>query len=208
MGHPGLREAVAEEMRVLYRLSDKSKGVTGADVAITAGGNMAFLVTLMALCPPHTSSILLPMPAYFSHTMCLSLQSVQPIHLACEPSNNFYPSISAAREYLSSPDRKSETVKPRMILLINPSNPTGSIMPTEMLKEWYTLAKENGLALVVDETYRDFVVGETEAIRGVPHRLFEEEDWRSTLISLGSFSSTSACDSNFIIGCTDARREL
>lgn len=203
IGHPGLREAIAEEMRVLYRLpttpttpapyTDQSaaRGVMGLDVAITVGGNMAFLAILMALCPPHTSSVLLPIPAYFSHTMSISLQSVKPVHLACDPANDFQPSLSATREYLLSPDRASDPVKPRMILLINPSNPTGSIMPTETLREWYNLAKECKIALVVDETYRDFVVGENDGVRGVPHRLFEEKAWRSTFISLGSFSSMS-----------------
>lgn len=190
LGAPDLREAVAEELRVLYRLKS-GKEVTGSDVAITAGGNMAFLVILMALCPPNTSSVLIPMPAYFSHAMSLSLQSIKPIHLACDPDNNFYPSLSAAREYLEFSKSSNDPIKPRMILLINPSNPTGSIMSFEMIREWYTLAKEHKVALVMDETYRDFAVGEDDNIRGVPHRLFEEEDWRSTFISLGSFSSMS-----------------
>lgn len=196
LGSPALREAVAEEMRVLYRMKRpvnglaSGPGVTAPDVAITAGGNMAFLVTLMALCPPNASSVLLPMPNYFSHAMTLSLQSVMPIHLACDPEDNFYPSLPAARAYLESAGNDAgNKVKPRMILLINPSNPTGSIMGPELLKEWYELAREYKVALVVDETYRDFVEGETEDLRGVPHKLFEEADWRSTFISLGSFSS-------------------
>ena len=193
MGNVDLREAVAEEMRELYRLNGATtEGLNWEDVGITAGGNMAFLVILMALCPPNTSSVLIPMPAYFSHAMSLSLQSVTPVHLACDPNDNFYPSLSAAREYLESSAKGeggSERKIPRMILLINPSNPTGSIMSHELLREWYLLAKEFKIALVVDETYRDFVVGESDDMRGVPHRLFEEEDWRSTFISLGSFSS-------------------
>lgn len=170
-------------------------GVTADDVVITVGGNMAFLATIMALCPPRTSSVLLPMPNYFSHAMSLSLQSVRPVHLACDPDDNFFPSLPAAREYLEACKNdtatpRSNKVEPRLILLINPSNPTGAVMPPDRVREWYALAKEYGIALVVDETYRDFVVGETDDVMGVPHHLFAEKDWRETVISLGSFSST------------------
>ncbi len=152
-------------------------------MAITTGCNMAFLILLMVLCPPG-SSVLLPLPSYFSHTMSLSLQSLKPVYIPGDPSHHFAPSLAAAREYLS--DRKGEN--PRMISLVSPNNPTGAVYSPEELKEWYDLAKEFKVALVVDETYRDFVGGPDGGV-GRPHRLFEEEDWRGTLVSLGSFSS-------------------
>lgn len=74
-----------------------------------------------------------------------------------------------------------------MIVLVSPSNPTGTVYTNEEIKQWYDLAREYKVALVLDETYRDFVEGESRE-RGLPHRLFEEPDWRSTLVSLGSFS--------------------
>lgn len=79
-----------------------------------------------------------------------------------------------------------------MIVLITPNNPTGAVYSPAKLEEWYDLAKEYKVALVIDETYRDFVEGEGEGgERGWPHRLFERSDWRDNLISLGSFSSES-----------------
>lgn len=77
-----------------------------------------------------------------------------------------------------------------MIVLVTPSNPSGAVYSHEDLAGWYALAKEYKIALVLDETYRDFVDPEENGQRmGVPHRLFEEKDWRDTLISIGSFSS-------------------
>jgi aspartate/methionine/tyrosine aminotransferase len=68
-------------------------------------------------------------------------------------------------------------------------------MPPKVIREWYDLAREFGVALVLDETYRDFVEGENGE-RGKPHDLFGLEDWGSTLVSLGSFSS-GCCRSVF-----------
>lgn len=165
-------------------------GVTAEDLAITTGCNMAFLVVLMALCPPHTSAVMLPLPNYFNHAMSLSLQSVKPVYIPCDPDNSFTPSISSARKYLQSHTTPSgdQSVKVRMIVLCTPSNPTGRGYSREELKEWYDLAREYKVALVLDETYRDFVEG-SDGKRGVPHGLFKEKDWRSTVVSLGSFSS-------------------
>ncbi|OCF34593.1 arylformamidase [Kwoniella heveanensis BCC8398] len=204
LGEPALREAYAEETRIQYQLSAPSaKGGNGGagvhmeDIAITTGCNMAFLTLIMALCPPGRSSALIPLPAYFNQMMVFSLQSVKPIYIPSDTENGFKADINAAREYLLSPkqlqkreEEGEEGVKPRMIVLVSPNNPTGAVYSHEELKEWFELAKEARVALVLDETYRDFVEGQgsQEGERGVPHRLFEEEDWRSTLVSLGSFS--------------------
>lgn len=88
------------------------------------------------------------------------------------------PSIASAREILSSDSK----VKARGIVLVSPNNPTGAVYTPEALREWYALAQEYGIPLILDETYRDFA-------GGVPHNLFAEPDWRDTLISIGSFSS-------------------
>lgn len=149
---------------------------------------MAFLVLVMVLCPPG-SKALMPLPAYFSQSMSLSLQSVEPIYIPCLPSRGFKPSREAARRYLEA-DADAGAREIRMIVLVTPSNPTGGIYTPEELRGWYDLAKEFGVALVLDETYRDFVDPRPEEMREPPHDLFEIEGWQDTLISLGSMSST------------------
>lgn len=185
LGEASLRSAVAEEVRVQYHL--EATHITPEDVGITTGCNMAFLSLLMVLCPPG-SSVLITLPNYFSNTMSISIQSLKPVYIPCEPSPTFTPSLQAARDYLSNPRGEN----PRMIALVSPNNPTGAVYPHEELKKWYDLAKEFKVALVVDETYRDFVAGPDGKAGSVPHRLFEEEDWRGTFVSLGSFSSTQS----------------
>ncbi|WRT65439.1 uncharacterized protein IL334_002382 [Kwoniella shivajii] len=200
LGESSLREAYAEEIRIQYQLStphsasrpesESEQGVRGVnmeDVAITTGCNMAFLTLIMALCPPSKSSVLIPLPSYFNQMMVFSLQSVKPIYIPCDTTNAFKPSLSTTREYLSTKQNNNAKEQVKMICLVSPNNPTGSVYSHKEIKEWYDLAREFGIALVLDETYRDFVEDENGE-RGVPHKLFEEPDWRETLISLGSFS--------------------
>ncbi|KAK4689157.1 hypothetical protein P7C73_g919, partial [Tremellales sp. Uapishka_1] len=183
LGEPALRSAVAVELAAQYATTADEK-LTPQDVAITTGCNMAFLLMIMVLCSPNDSSILLPLPAYFNQSMTLSLQSVQPLYIPCDPDASFKPSLAEARKYL---ERENGRVEPRAIVLVSPNNPTGTVMTHSDVKAWYDLATEFKVALVLDETYRDFVEGE-DGERGRPHGLFEEDDWRGTLISLGSFS--------------------
>ena len=68
-------------------------------------------------------------------------------------------------------------------MLVTPNNPTGAIYPPEVIEGFHRLAREAELALVLDETYRDFLPG-----GGPPHGLFACPDWDETLVHLYSFS--------------------
>lgn len=65
---------------------------------------------------------------------------------------------------------------------------TGSIYPPATLEAFFNLCQKTNIALILDETYRDFV---PDALRPA-HRLFSHPDWQSTLISLYSFSKSYA----------------
>ncbi|WVQ73868.1 hypothetical protein IAR50_003449 [Cryptococcus sp. DSM 104548] len=190
LGEPSLRAALALETRVLYRLPEDGEQVQADDIGIVTGCNMAFLSLLMTLCPPGKSEVLLPLPAYFNQAMSLSLQDVKPVYVPCDPDNKFKASFNKAREYLEGIKNEEGIERQvRMIVLVSPNNPTGTVYTHQDIKEWYELAKEHRVALVLDETYRDFVEDEEDmGKRGQPHALFEEPDWRGTLVSLGSFS--------------------
>ncbi|ODO09314.1 hypothetical protein I350_02914 [Cryptococcus amylolentus CBS 6273] len=190
LGEPALREALAFETRVLYRLPENGDQVQAEDIGVVTGCNMAFLSLLMTLCPPGKSEVLLPLPAYFNQAMSLSLQDVKPVYIPCDPENKFKASLNKAREHLEGVKKETGRERQaRMIVLVSPNNPTGTVYTHQEIKEWYELAKEYHLALVLDETYRDFVEdGGDQGKRGQPHALFEEPDWRGTLVSLGSFS--------------------
>jgi aspartate/methionine/tyrosine aminotransferase len=182
------KTALSEEYNTQYRILESSTRIRSEDIGVTTGCNMAYLAVLMVLCPPG-SSILLPLPAYFNITMSCSLQNVKPVYIPSLPQEGFKPSLSGARKHLEGD--KNGVI--RVIVLITPNNPTGAVYSPEELEQWFDLAKEFKIALLLDETYRDFVEDKEGLTGGKgsgrPHRLFERDDWRRTLISLSSMSS-------------------
>ncbi|HEX6092886.1 MAG TPA: aminotransferase, partial [Dongiaceae bacterium] len=119
--------------------------------------------------------VVVPLPYYFNHQMWLDMQGIRAVHLP----------FRADRGGVPDPQEAARLITPatRAILLVTPNNPTGAIYPPEAIRAFYDLAKSRGLALILDETYRDFLPAD-----GAPHDLFGDADWRDTLVHLYSFS--------------------
>lgn len=169
-GMHALREAYADSL---------GTGVDASQVAVTAGCNQAFYVAVAALCQPG-SNVILPSPWYFNHKMSLDMLGVEALPLACQTDDQLIP----------DPQRAAELITPatRAIVLISPNNPTGQVYPAEVIDSFYTLCGDKGIALIIDETYRDFREHPAQA----PHHIFADPDWPSTAIHLYSFSKAYA----------------
>ena len=167
LGLPELRVALAARMRQIY-----SGDLQAARIAITSGCHQTFCATISAL-PGSGDEILLPTPWYFNHEMWLATQGINAVPLPCDQS--LIPDPDAARTRI--------TPRTRAIVLVTPNNPTGTEYPAGTLAAFRNLARAQGLALIVDETYRDFLGHD-----GPPHDLFTDPDWDDTLIHLYSFS--------------------
>lgn len=126
------------------------------------------------------SSVILPAPWYFNHQMTLQMLGIGVQALDCRPQDGFVPDPAAA-EALIDPAT-------RAIVLVTPNNPTGAIYPEGVIAAFADLARRRGLALIVDETYRDFLAdGANRA-----HGLFTAPDWRDHVVQLYSFSKAYA----------------
>ncbi|MEQ9041854.1 MAG: aminotransferase [Silicimonas sp.] len=148
--------------------------VTPGQVAITAGCNQAF-VAVMAVLAGAGDEVLLPTPWYFNHKMWLDMTGVTTVPLPTDAA--MIPDADVAAGLI--------TERTRAIVLVSPNNPTGAEYPAETLAAFRDLARVHGIALVLDETYRDF-----HSHPGAPHDLFTDPDWDGTLIDLYSFSKT------------------
>ena len=173
-GLPDLNEAFAKELSADYRAT------IGADHVLPTGGcNQAFCVTTAALTEPG-DEVILPVPYYFNHDMWLKLDGVAPRYLEPDPEDrDLVPSVATAGELM--------TDRTRAIVLVTPGNPTGVTIPPQTIQAFADLARANGVALIVDETYRNF--RDTD---DPPHDLFRDPAWAETLISLHSFSKDLA----------------
>ncbi len=169
LGRDELRSALAAALSEVY-----PGRVAPDQVAITAGCNQAFCLALMALAGPG-DEVILPVPYYFNHQMWLEMLRVSPVYLPFRAERGGVPDPADAEARIGS--------RTRAIVLVTPNNPTGAIYPVAVIHAFHRLARARGLALVLDETYRDFLPG-----AGPPHDLFGLSDWTDTLIHLYSFS--------------------
>lgn len=167
----------------------------GADhVAITAGCNEAFSVTMMALARAG-DEVLLPLPYYFNHQMWLQTLGITPVYIPFNASQGGVPDLQVIAA--------SITPRTRAMVLVTPNNPTGAQYPPEFLEQCFDLCREAGIALVLDETYKDF----REDMASPPHALFTRSDWGDVLVHLYSFSKVYAL-TGFRVGSVTAGTAL
>ncbi|KAJ6603259.1 pyridoxal phosphate-dependent transferase [Mycena vulgaris] len=172
-GELSLRQAMADEMRSVY---GNGTDITPEDMSLTSGCNLAFVATIMTLADAG-DEVILPVPWYFNHQMTLSMLNMTTVPLKTRPEEGFTPSVSECRALL--------TPKTRAIVLVTPNNPTGATYSPELIQEFSALAEAKGVALIIDETYRDFITTNLP-----PHALFSLPSWRTHLIHLFSFSKS------------------
>lgn len=167
LGDAALREAVAARWSAIY-----GGAIETASVAITAGCNQAFCAAVATAVAPG-EAVILPTPWYFNHRMWLEMSGIRTVPLPC------------GADGLPQPEHARALIGPdvRALTLVTPNNPTGAEYPPALIAAFFDLCVENGLALILDETYRDF---RTDA--APPHDLFTRDGWGETLIHLYSFS--------------------
>ena len=167
LGLPALRERLAVDWS-----RDYGGTILPGQVGITQGCNQAFTAAIATL-TREGDEVILPVPWYFNHAMWLPMQGVRPVPL---PTGD---------DLLPDPDRAAALItdRTRAIVLVTPNNPGGVEYPAALVHAFRDLARDRGLALIIDETYRDF-----DARTGAPHDLFADPDWADTVIHLYSFS--------------------
>ncbi|SPF76567.1 Aspartate aminotransferase [Aliiroseovarius pelagivivens] len=169
LGLPALRDELAFNINRHY-----GADVTSKNVAITSGCNQAFAASIATLAAPG-DEVILPTPWYFNHKMWLDMGGITAVPLA------------TGDDLLPDPSKAAALITPRTraIALVTPNNPTGVEYPAELIAAFRDLARKHGIALIIDETYRDF-----HSQDGAPHDLFSDPDWDDTVIQLYSFSKS------------------
>ena len=167
LGMPDLRDELAAQWSAAY-----GGEIAAPDVAITQGCNQAFCA-VMATLAGAGDEVILPTPWYFNHKMWLDMTGVRTV------------ALPTGRGLIPDPELAAALIGPatRAIVLVSPNNPGGVEYPQDVVRAFFDLARARGVALILDETYRDF-----DARAGAPHDLFADPDWRAGFIHLYSFS--------------------
>ena len=164
-GIPELRAAIAAHFSADYRGTVKAE-----NVCVTAGCNQAFAAAIMSIAKAG-DNVVVPVPYFFNHTMWLGMLGVEARY------------VSGIGEPDPAEVAKLIDAGTRAIVLCSPNNPTGSIYSPATIKALFELARARGIALVIDETYKDFRDGAEPA-----HPIFSIDGWQDAFIHLYSFS--------------------
>ncbi len=115
-------------------------------VLLTSGASEAADLLLTALVN-EGDQVLLPAPGYPIYPAILNKLGAVASYYQLDSTNAWQPSIEAIGRLI--------TDRTRALLLINPNNPTGSIIPDRTTRQLLELAARNKLLVIADEVYRD-----------------------------------------------------
>lgn len=139
-----LREALAVRLQ-----NDKNlKYDPGKEIIVTAGGQEALYLSLMAIVNDG-DEVILPDPCFGPFPLAVRLAGGIPVKIPLRPEQNFAYDFPAARKALSA--------KTKAIVVNSPHNPTGSVLTEEQLQEAADFAAANGLWLICDDAYDHMV---------------------------------------------------
>ncbi len=159
-----LREAVASYYKRHYNVD-----LDPARIVVTQGVSEAISFVNTALIGRGDRAVLIS-PYYPSYASYIGLSGGKPM---------FVPSIEE-RDWSVDLDALEKTVKKakriKYLLVINPNNPTGSVLDRKVLEEIVGIAKDNDLFLVSDEIYDEMVfdgnfTSISQVAKGMPYLL-------------------------------------
>ncbi len=149
-----------------------------ADLCLTIGASQAFWLAIVTLCRAG-DEIVVQAPYYFDHPMALDILGIRGVYAPFVESEGGLPNPATIESLIND--------RTRAILVVSPSNPTGAITPPETVRELFDLARRRNIALILDETYNEFIPG---GVR--PHDLFTDPAWGDHFVQIASFGKTYA----------------
>jgi aspartate/methionine/tyrosine aminotransferase len=142
-GLPELREAVAcEHQRTMGVAVDPER-----NVMITAGNMEGLHVLLQAIVDPG-DQVIVTDPGFVSHFQQIRINGGEPVFWPMDEAAGWQLDLDALPALI--------TERTKAIILVTPSNPTGTILSEDTLRRVGALAVERGLLVILDDPYRHF----------------------------------------------------
>lgn len=144
LGIPELCQAVADKLARENGLHYDAE----TEIMITAGSQEALIVLLQALIDPG-DEVLIPSPHYTEYDRDVALCGGRLVHVQTRLEDN----------YDLDPARLEAAITPRtkLIVLISPSNPTGTMLSREAIEGVAAVAQRHDLLVLSDELYEHFI---------------------------------------------------
>ncbi|WP_332643614.1 pyridoxal phosphate-dependent aminotransferase [Aeromicrobium sp.] len=127
-----------------YQLQEGFPIIDIDDVWLGNGVSELIQMALQALLD-NGDEVLIPVPDYPLWTAVTNLAGGVPVHYRCDEANGWNPDIADLESKI--------TDRTKVIVVINPNNPTGAVYTRETLTAIADLARKHNLVLMSDEIY-------------------------------------------------------
>ena len=114
------------------------------EIVVSSGAKNAITNTLLAVTDPG-DEVLIPKPYWVSYSEMTKLVNAIPVAIETSKENDFKLTADLLRKYITN--------KTKLLLLNNPSNPTGSVYTKEELIEIVNVCLEKNIYILADEIY-------------------------------------------------------
>ncbi len=155
-------------------------------IYLTDGASKGVQAALRLLIAEPSDGIMIPIPQYPLYSATITMYQGHQVGYYLDEDHDW----ALSRDLLEDSFRKATTagIRPKGIVVINPGNPTGSVLQPDNVKMVIRFAKEHGLTILADEVYQDNIYRDGERFESFAKAMAElgEHD-----VSLFSFHSTS-----------------
>lgn len=148
LGLPALRAAIADYYAGRYAVA-----VDPARVAVTPGASGALLLVMAALFDPG-DEVLLADPGYPCNRHFARVVEAVGKGVPVGPETRFQLTAELVERHWGE--------RTRGVLVANPGNPTGTVLPAAELRAIHDVVKRKGGWLIVDEIYHELIYGSDE----------------------------------------------
>ena len=147
-----------EFLRSLQRYYERRVGIALRldQILATTGGSEAILFALMA-CADAGDDVLVVEPFYANYLAFAAMADLDVVAVTARGRDGFH---LPPREVWD----RALTPRTRAVILCNPNNPTGTVYTAEEVARVAAFCRENGLFLISDEVYREFVYDGRKAV--------------------------------------------
>ncbi|GAC1630872.1 MAG: pyridoxal phosphate-dependent aminotransferase [Chloroflexota bacterium] len=175
------------------------------DVIVTTGGGEAIGFALVAVADPG-DEVLIFDPTYASYLGFAASSNVTLVPVPVAPPDYHLPSPEEIE--------RSITPRTRAIVIVNPSNPTGTVLTREELSAVMDLAQRHNLFVISDETYRELTFDGREHVSAMHFAGMEEsvimvdsvsKRFSATGMRVGCVASSNATVSSAMLRLAQAR---
>ncbi len=145
-GTPELRQAAATKL-------EQENGLAvdpDSEIMVTSGAQEAVVSVMMGLLDPGENA-LIPSPHYGTYGEAARMIGGELIPVPTTVESNFTIDVGALADAV--------TPATKALIMVTPSNPTGTVLPEATLREVAALAIERDLVVVADEIYEHYVFG-------------------------------------------------